>query len=55
VAGDEGLPMMMSVLERYDCFPSEIPNPRTQKVRGRVSFQLRIEAHHCYGAAGDEE
>lgn len=47
VTGDEGLPKLMKLLETYECFPNEIQEPRTQKVKDQVSFTLRIDANHC--------
>ncbi|MFA5624300.1 MAG: pilus assembly protein PilM [Bradymonadales bacterium] len=47
VVGDEGLPKIMKLLESYECFPDEIQEPRTQKVKDQVSFTLRIDANHC--------
>ncbi|MBQ9244180.1 MAG: rod shape-determining protein [Proteobacteria bacterium] len=47
VGGDEGLPRFMQLLEQYECFPDEIPEPRTSKVKDRTSFTLSVNANHC--------
>ena len=47
VAGDDGLPRFMQLLEQYECFPNEIQEPKTTKVKEKTSFTLRVEANHC--------
>jgi general secretion pathway protein L len=53
-ASDEVIPQVMDVLEGYECFPKIIPEPKTQKLRGRVIFDLRIEADRCYANSEEE-
>jgi len=55
IAGDDGLPRFMQLLEQYDCFPDEIQEPKTQMVRDRYSFTLRIEANHCITRGSDDD
>ncbi|PJB40579.1 MAG: hypothetical protein CO108_14390 [Deltaproteobacteria bacterium CG_4_9_14_3_um_filter_63_12] len=52
---DAAVPMLTSVLEQYDCFPNDIPEPTTDKNRGRTGFKLRIEANHCYANSGEDD
>ena len=52
VTGDEGLPKFMQLMEQYECFPNEIQEPKTSKVKDKVTFTLRIDANHC--ATGDD-
>lgn len=47
VAGDDGLPRFMQLLEQYECFPNEIQEPKTTKIKEKTSFTLRVEANHC--------
>ena len=54
VAGDDGLPRFMQLLEQYECFPNEIQEPKTSKVKERTSFTLRIDSNHC-ATGGDSE
>ncbi len=54
VAGDDGLPRFMQLLEQYECFPNEIQEPKTSKVKERTSFTLRIDSNHCT-TGGDSE
>jgi len=52
---DAAVPMLTNVLEQYDCFPDDIPEPTTDKNRGRTGFKLRIEANHCYANSGEDD
>lgn len=54
VAGDDGLPRFMQLLEQYECFPNEIPEPKTSKVKERTAFTLRVDANQCK-MGGDSE
>ena len=54
VAGDDGLPRFMQLLEQYECFPDEIQEPKTTKVKEKTSFTLRVDANHC-AMGGDSE
>ena len=48
VAGEDGLPRFIQLLEQYECFPDEIPFPKTTQKNDRLVFQaFRIEANHC--------
>lgn len=42
VSGDDGLPKFLQLLEQYECFPDEIPEPGTTKNKDRASFNLSI-------------
>ncbi len=55
VAGDDGLPKFMQLLEQYECFPDEIAEPKTSKVKERTAFTLRVEANHCATGGDDSE
>lgn len=54
VSGDDGLPRFMQLLEQYECFPKDIPEPKTQKVKEKTSFTLRVDATHCTMGADSE-
>ena len=54
VAGDEGLPKFLLLLEEYECFPDEIPEPKTSKNKERTAFTLRVEATNCSSGGADE-
>lgn len=54
VGGDDGLPKFLQLLEQYECFPDEIAEPRTSKVKERTAFTLRVEATNCSAGGSDE-
>lgn len=54
IAGNEGLPKFMQLLEQYECFTDEIPAPKTVIKNDRVAFTLRIDATQC-NAGGEDE
>ena len=55
VVGNEGLPRFMQLLETYECFPNEIPEPKTTKNKDKTSFTLRIDANQCKTTGEDSE
>lgn len=55
VGGDDGLPKFMQLLEQYECFPNEIAEPKTSKIKERTAFTLRVEANHCSTGGGDDD
>ncbi len=56
ITGDEGLQKFLQLMEQNDCFPNEIPEPKTNKLKDRIHFNnLRIESHHCAGNGGNNE
>lgn len=54
VGGDDGLPRFMQLLEQYECFPDEIPEPRTSKVKDKTSFTLSVNANNCPTGGRDD-
>lgn len=54
IAGNEGLPKFMQLLEQYECFTDEIPAPKTVIKNDRVAFTLRIDATQC-NVGGENE
>ena len=56
VTGDEGLQKFLQLMEQNDCFPKEIQEPKTNKLKDRIHFNnLRIESHHCLNNGGEGE
>lgn len=47
INGNEGLAQFLQLLEQYECFPNEIPEPKTSKTKDRTSFTLRVDANKC--------
>ena len=54
IVGDEGLPRFLQLLEQYECFPNEIPDPKTTKSKDKITFTLRVDANQCK-MGGDSE
>ena len=47
VSGDDGLPRFMQLLEQYECFPEDIKEPKTSKIKDRTSFTMSVDANNC--------
>ncbi len=48
VSGDDSLPQFIKLLESYECFEDDIPNPKTNKQKEKVSFSnFRVNASKC--------
>ena len=49
ITGDEGLPKFLQLMEQYECFPNDIPEPGTQHSKDKVVFNLSIDAQCSSG------
>ena len=54
VGGDDGLPKFLQLLEQYECFPNEIPEPKTSKNKERTAFTLRVDVTNCSVGGANE-
>lgn len=55
VSGEDGLPRFMQLLEQYECFPREIQEPKTSKIRDRTGFTLRVDLNRCSTGGGSND